>query len=231
MLREAPLPTEVEVEKRGPITKMCEPQPFWRASSTLLSRLAEAVDGNRKGEPVVYVAEYRYDPQWKGHEVHGPFETCKEARRFRKYELDDEAGEIYGIFGPFWTKKARSGTTSARGGPMVERVVLHLTGGRTIELHPEDADAVFWSAAAVEKFVIPYYVGIGTVEEGQTILGSLDDGVALVHRPGSEWRSETSRILVDGKPLDEDPGIGTVVIGVKQTTEKDGQKVFALPLV
>ena len=234
MLRETPLPTEVEVEKRGSATRMCEPQPFWRASSTLLSRLAEAVDGNREGAPVVYVAEYRYDPNQKGHKVHGPFKSCRQAARFRSNDLKDPDGKTYGIFGPFWTLKGTSGTTSkVSGGPVVKKVVVHLDDEQTIELSPTDADAVFWSSATVEKFVIPYYVGIGTATEGTAILDNLDNGVVLVHRPGSEWRNESPGILVNGKRLDEDedPGIGTVVIGVGPAIHKMQPKIVALPLV
>lgn len=230
MLRESPAAIEVEVKDRTD-AKMCEPQPFYRASSTLLSRLAEAVDGNRKGKAVVFVAEYWYHPKEKGHEVHGPFETCKEAAKFREDELKDEKGMKYGIFGPFWTRWSPSGSTSSRkGSPVVEKVVVHLTGGQTIDLDPKDVDAVFWSPAAVEKFVIPYYVGIGTVQEGVTILDALNSGVVLVHRPGSEWKFEQPDILINGKPLEKDPGIGTVVIELKERKSQD-PLVIASPLV
>src|SRR5687767_2658895 len=110
MPRKAPSLVEVEAGKRGPAPEMCEPGPFWLASSTLLSRLAEAVDGNRKGVPVVYVAEKYYRPGKKGHEVHGPFENCDKARTAREKDLKDKKGEKYGIFGPFWTRTGTLGT-------------------------------------------------------------------------------------------------------------------------
>jgi hypothetical protein len=209
---------------------MCEPEPRYRASSTLLSRLAEAVDGNRKAAPVVYIAEHFYHPLQKGHEVHGPFDNCEKARKVRAEDFKDPDGKKYGIFGPFWTAKATPGTISKDGkGPRVQKVVVHLDNRRTITLMPDDADAVFWSRAAIEKFVIPYYVGIGSLTEGSTILAS--EGVALVHRPGSEWRSETSRILIDGKPLEDDPGIGTVVICMDSSEDPEDEKIRAEPLV
>jgi hypothetical protein len=233
MLRETPRPTEVDVKDRARSDTMCEPQPFYRASSTLLSRLAEAVDGNRKGAAVVYVAEYWYRPDRKGHEVHGPFESCEDAYYFRAKELNDEAGKTYGIFGPFWTKKGWGDATARPGSsPRVEQVVVYLTSGQTIEISPDDADAVFWSPAAVEKFVVPYYVAIGTVEEGETILQNLDDGVVLVHRPGSEWRAQSPGIRVDGKRMETDAGLGTVVIGASpNATDPERPDLMASPLV
>jgi hypothetical protein len=227
-LTAAEVETEVKARKHKP--RMCEPEPCYRASSTLLSRLAEAVDGNRNAEPVVYIAEHFYHPLEKGHEVHGPFKDCETACTVRKEEFKDPEGKKYGIFGPFWTSKATSGTIAKDGkGPRVKKVVVHLDNRQTITLKPDDADAVFWSRAAVEKFVIPYYVGIGSLTEGTTILDS--KGVALVHRPGSEWRTETSRILIDGKPLEKDPGIGTVVICVDPSEGSKYEEIMAVPLV
>ncbi|HYW05677.1 MAG TPA: hypothetical protein VE913_01905 [Longimicrobium sp.] len=228
MLHEKTRATEVEVKDRVPSEPMCEPQPFRRASSTLLSRLAEAVDGHRKGKAVVYVAEFLYDKK-KGHKLHGPFPNCEDAREFRATELSDPEGNHHGIFGPFYTL---NGGESSHPRVRVEMVVVHLTDGNTIELSPDDADAVFWSRAAVEKFVIPYYVAIGTYAEGGAILDTLNDAVALVHRPGSEWRSETPGIRVGGEKLDreEDPGIGTVVIKVSND-KSGGGDLIASPLL
>jgi hypothetical protein len=233
MLRETPRPIEVEVKDRARSDEMCEPQPFYRASSTLLSRLAEAVDGNRKGAAVVYVAEYWYRPDRKGHEVHGPFESCEQAYHFRAEELNDEAGATYGIFGPFWTKYGSADTIGRPGSfPRVEQVVVHLSSGQSIQISPQDADAVFWSPAAVEKFVVPYYVAIGTVKEGETILQKLDDGIVLVHRPGSEWRTQSPGIRVDGAPLKEDAGLGSVVIRVSDAkADPERPDLTASPLV
>jgi hypothetical protein len=231
MHREKTRATEVEVENRVPSEQMCEPQPFLRASSTLLSRLAEAVDGHRKGKAVVYVAEFLYDTK-KGHKLHGPFRNCEEAREFRATELGDAKGNDYGIFGPFYTLDGPDASMSKEPKSRVTSVVVHLTEGGPIELSPDDADAVFWSRAAVEKFVIPYYVAIGTHAEGGAILDDLETAVALVHRPGSEWRSESPGIWLGGKKLDhkEDPGIGTVVIKVPDE-KAGGSGLIASPLI
>jgi hypothetical protein len=208
--------SEVEVDRRTSTGKMCEPQPFLRARSTLLSRLAEAVDGNRKGEGVVYVAEYWYRPTRKGHEVHGPFPNCEEAASFRANKLSDDDGKQYGIFGPFWTEEAPGDTVSTDGqGPFVTRVVVHLSDSQTLEFLPKDVDAVFWSRAAVQKFVVPYYTGIGSIKEGATIEQGLNAGVVLVHRPGSEWEVDQPGILLNGKPLTPDAGIGSLMIKVE----------------
>jgi len=221
---------EVEVDGRTPVTKMCEPNPYYRANSTLLARLAEAVDGNRKGAPVVYVAEYWYRPSGKGHEVHGPFENCQEAIQFRADILGDPDGKQYGVFGPYWTKLAQSGTVARRAGTVVKQVVVHLSDGQTISLDPTDVDAVFWSPAAIDKFVLPYYAGIGSVEEAAEIVKKLERGIILVHRPGSEWRTEPG-IKMNGSPIPEDPGIGTVLVEVKPAADPTGPKIVASPLI
>lgn len=209
--------------------QQCEPQPFLRASSTLLSRLAEAADGHRMGMDVVYVAEFEYQPGKKGHEVHGPFEDCVKARYFRETTLQDPDGKKYGIFGPFSTRNGNAERPKLN--PAVKHVIVCLEDGGSITINGKAADAIFWSRAAVEKFVIPYYVGIGTLEEGGTVLNTLDQGPIVAHRPGSEWRTESADISVNGEPLDPDPGLGSLLLKIS-TAGSGGESpdVTAVPL-
>jgi hypothetical protein len=190
---------QVPLAEREDLTKWppCDRSPLFRASTTMLSRLAEAVDGHRRGEPVCYVGRFWYDATTEGHRLFGPFSTCEEARDFRRCENLDP-GE-YGIFGPFYTKKETD--ARARGGRTVERVVVHFSDKTELCLDGQEFDAVFWSASSLEKFVIPYYVSIGTVAEGDILADVAQNFELLTHRPGSIWQTESTARDEKGKPL------------------------------
>lgn len=178
----------------------CETNPLFRASTTMLSRLAEAVDGHRCGEPAYYVGRYWYTVATEGHRLFGPFKKCRDAEDFRA--ALPEPGE-YGIFGPFYTMKETPKST----GHEVDKVVITFKGtAKKITLSGKEFDAVFWSASSLEKFLIPYYVSIGTVGEGDVLAQVSSDFDVLAHRPGSIWQTEVPQTSIDdvGEPL----GIG-----------------------
>jgi hypothetical protein len=58
-----------------------------------------------------------------------------------------------------------------------------------VDFKVHEHDALFWAEAAVDKFVIPYYVAIYDVEYGLTIKKAFNDPLvyALTHLPGSEY--------------------------------------------
>ena len=74
-------------DRTEPDTQLCDSAPFRRASSTMLSRLAEAVDGARIGTAVCYVGRFWYRAGDQGHRLFGPFRDCTEAANYR-----DKAG-------------------------------------------------------------------------------------------------------------------------------------------
>lgn len=178
--------------KNGP----CEKEPFYRASSTLLSRLAEAVDGFRIGEPVCYVGRYWYDADDSGHRLYGPFRSCEEAAAFRKANGLDE--KEFGIFGPFYTRAPGRRVGGAAPAPrVVKEVLVRFEDGGECRLDGEEYDSVFWSASAVDKFVLPYYISIGSLEEGNVLTDRAAGAYMLAHRPGSVWVLDGGSTVLD----------------------------------
>jgi hypothetical protein len=67
-------------------------------------------------------------------------------------------------------------------------VIVEIEGGADICLDGDKYDAVFWSNAAVEKFLVPYYTNVGGPEEAMRMLAqNKQDMMVIVHLPGSEW--------------------------------------------
>ncbi len=138
----------------------------------LLRRIAEAVDGDRSGSQVYVVASYD-----EGLSYIGTFHDRGEAERKRR-DLGTEAG----IFGPYRTlagsmppfatcvhlrgsvmrvsciPPARSLTPGEVSGMTL--VIQRVDGTRDSMAIPGDADAIFLGGAAVDKFVLPYYLPI-----------------------------------------------------------------------
>lgn len=74
---------------------------------------------------------------------------------------------------------------------------------------PDTADAAFTTQSAFEKFVLPYYVRISTIDDLMGMLGTFyaADVICAYHDPSSE----TSTVPIDS---------GIVLLG------KDGRKTF-----
>lgn len=158
----------------------CQPDPFFRASSTLLSRLAEAVDGHRIGKGVCFVARFFYDASDNGHRMYGPFASCEEAEEF--WDANELDPEEFGIFGPFYTKEALR-----RASGEVKEVVIRFKDEdiEDIVLDGDTHDAVFWKPAAIEKFALPYYMSIGSLEECNDIAERAASVDVVAHKIGS----------------------------------------------
>ena len=62
-----------------------------------------------------------------------------------------------GVFGPYVTPQDSSADSGAR--VVSVRVVLRDGGGAetTLDVNPEEVDALFFSMAPFDKFVVPYY--------------------------------------------------------------------------
>jgi hypothetical protein len=146
------------------------------ASQTMLRRLAEVVDGYRTGSTIYIVMSYDFP-----HTVHGIFERPDSARDRTRSDA------TLGMFGPYVTirdnspffigcKHDHSGSNmsatepicppeSLRKFPLTDvesiSVIVHLRGGRTetVPIGP-GADALFFTTAALDKFVFPYYAKV-----------------------------------------------------------------------
>ncbi|HEU0013629.1 MAG TPA: hypothetical protein VFQ45_08080 [Longimicrobium sp.] len=192
-------------------TAPCMTDPFYRASSTLLARLAEAVDGHRKGKGVCFVGRYWYDAADDGHRLYGPFDNCRDAQKFwDDNELDPEE---YGIFGPYYTKEL----VDPPGGEVREVVIRFKNPNKKeIVLNGDTHDAVFWKPAAVEKFALPYYMSIGSLKECQIIEQKAAAADVLAHKIGSG-----SSILTGGDAARNEKGIGLYGLTANQTGEAE----------
>ncbi|MBK6485881.1 MAG: hypothetical protein IPF98_03220 [Gemmatimonadetes bacterium] len=150
------------------------------AGPVMLKRIAEAVDGNRTGDLVYVVASFEPTSP-----VLGVFPDVATARA-----VADKSGVKAAVFGPYQTDldntdavisacvhdRFSSRMQPERCTPPVNRrdivqmeLVLQRSGGGrdTIPLSP-DADAIFLGMAAIDKFVVPYYVRtIGLRDAGQ----------------------------------------------------------------
>ena len=116
-------------------------------SATLLRVVAEAADGYRTGEPTYFVAEYRFP-----HSVRGPYKTLADAR--------NAVTRGYGVFGPYTTPPDEQKETVR-----VVRVTLSVLNEKGVRTESEvkldsAVDALFLTRAAVDKFLVPYYVRV-----------------------------------------------------------------------
>lgn len=153
------------------------PRPI---SALLARRLAAAASGFPHGRTVWFRA--RYEPDAKGSfQVSPPILSDT-----RPADPDDPQ---FGIFGPYQTPAP----SQARKRADVVQVTLHLSDGRTIEIAAGDADCLFWSAAAIEKFAVPYYAAVGTLETAVRIREDFnrENVVAMDHGPNTEYTMRT----------------------------------------
>lgn len=163
----------------------CRAEWVWTPDSTiqpeasLLSRLSEAADSQRNARKSWFVAEVGYVPR-KGHKIIGPFYSKEEACAKERARL--ESGRFM-IFGPFLTY-AHTGDKVNQ----VDKVVLHLKDYREIHLDGARYDAVCWTLPAFDKFVMPYYAQIGSLEESDEVRKTFlrDTSFAAIHIPTSE---------------------------------------------
>jgi len=140
-------------------------------SATMLKVLGEAADGARTAQPVFFVADYRFP-----HQVVGPFDSLAQAQR-----VQTDSGTNFGIFGPYTTRK----DPAPSGGSRIIGITITVARGAhrdTLTVDPQKVDALFFSAAAIDKFVIPYYgrtYGSEYAQKLRTRLAPL--GIILCH--------------------------------------------------
>jgi hypothetical protein len=116
-------------------------------SASLVRRLAEAADGFRDGRPR-WVVIHRRGVQGH-HNVAGVFMSFEEANVEAQ-----RAGPDYAVFGPFTTVDEPPDQST---GPMdVVEVTVRQRDGKVIRIDPNKVDALFWTLAAFDKFVVPY---------------------------------------------------------------------------
>lgn len=150
-------------------------------SAALARRLAEAADGFRSGKPVYLVADYDAPARVLSFEGEGAEAAAEKAKR------EAAGGARLGVFGPFLTEPDAGPGGAARPEVLDVTVRVRLADGttRTETIAGSEADALFWTRAAVDKFVVPYYAGaLGLEHAGEVSAGYDGEGVyALAHLP------------------------------------------------
>lgn len=170
-----------------------EPRPY---PASLLRRLGEAAYGYQTGEEVWIVAN------WTPPHALKVFDSRAGATAFR--EGREDAAEL-GVFGPYVTP--RDPETDPKLG--VREVVsiaitVRLPGGEqeSRTFRGDEYDALFWSVSAVDKFMVPYYVGVEGLEVGGKVRRALAEPNTLVlaHLPDTTYAAVEFLEEADRKP-------------------------------
>lgn len=112
-------------------------------AAPLLRRLAEVADAYRTGKPVYIVAS-----------TNPPYDV--RAVYFDPKTAADSAGGSYHVFGPYVT----SPDAAAAKATEVLSITVRIRTAKDTEsvtVNPKEYDALFWTAPAVDKFLVPYY--------------------------------------------------------------------------
>jgi hypothetical protein len=158
-------------------------------SAGLARRLAEAATGYAE-EGEVYVTAL-YTPNYDSED---PYDV-QAWQHWQDVPNPLESG--YGVFGPFQTTLYGS---SQKAQATVEEFQVSISGPTTFSIYPASQyDALFYSAAAVKKFAVPYYSSLYSGAYGDHVLSAFQEApVALMaHMPWSEYTA------VDVVPGDE----------------------------
>ena len=161
--------------------------------AALAKRLGEAADGYRTGQPVWFAAAMAYP-----HDIKGAFPSLEAVRAAVRDSLPG-----YGVFGPYVTPldfdratvlvglKHFRPTIYAQDSlqpwmpdiplPLdsIDRITLtvHPTtrAAYTLDFDPKEVDALFFTLAAADKFVMPYYTGVLGVDYAARMRARLRD--------------------------------------------------------
>jgi hypothetical protein len=196
----------------------CDPNPEYRPNTTLMSRLAEALDGYRIGSEVCFVGRYWYGPHSDGHRLYGPFKKCEDAIAFR--EAKQLPKDKFGVFGPFHTSN-EDGWKIGQKRRGIKEVVIHYKDGTVVALDGDKYDALFWSGAAAEKFALPYYMAIGSVQECVSMKERGQEADLLGHRIGSGTVMDAPVLDENGRwiPREDDLTVGFYAIDAEHSDE------------
>ncbi|HEX2191486.1 MAG TPA: hypothetical protein VHG51_21420 [Longimicrobiaceae bacterium] len=156
-------------------------------SAAMARRLAEAADGFRSGKPVYLVVDYEDPERVRSFEGEGAREAAERARR--EGEAAGEGSRL-GVFGPFLTEGDPPGAAGAEVLDVTIRVRLPDGSTRTETFGGTEVDALFWSRAAVDKFVVPYYAAARGLEHAARLADAFagEDAYVLAHLPDSDTR-------------------------------------------
>jgi hypothetical protein len=182
-------------------------------SAALARRLAETADGHRDGKEH-WVVTSPTDPTTTKLRS---FESRTDAEMYR--DLENAAGGSFGVFGPYQTP--RDPVTRQTGLKVsVKKVTVELedeAGTKyTAVIEGDQYDALFWSRSSVDKFAVPYYVGVADVEFGMKVRDdfSVADVFMMAHMPDTTYATSFLQKKTPADPTtpsgvgENDPGKG-----------------------
>jgi hypothetical protein len=182
-------------------------------TAALVRRLAESADGHRDGK-THWVVTSPDDPTT---EKLQSFPSLAAAKTYR--DQQNAAGGNFDVFGPFQTP--RDPAKLPRGHKKsVKKVTVELedeAGGKyTAVIDGDKSDALFWSSSSIDKFAVPYYVGVADVEFGMKVRDDFDraDVYMMVHLPDTTYTTSFIEKKQQQDPADpaddaaDDPGPG-----------------------
>jgi hypothetical protein len=116
-------------------------------TSTMLRIVAETADQYRTGRPVWLLADYRFP-----HPVRGPFPTRQAAEAARH-----DSTATLALLGPYVTPPDPVRDSFPR--IVSVRLQVRTAAGtqKTVNVNPQEVDAIFLSMVSFDKFVVPYY--------------------------------------------------------------------------
>jgi hypothetical protein len=148
--------------------------------ASLLLRVAEAADGLRDGLPHWFVVS-RKAP----HSV-TPFDSSARADR----ERDRLGRSKYVVLGPYQTPPHPAPRGARRKKRKIRSVLIYFEGEKKpVKVDPARVDAIFLSAAALDKFAYPYYSRVHGVAEAAKMRArhlAEADAPLVFHAPWTE---------------------------------------------
>lgn len=148
--------------------------------ASLLKRVAEAADGYRNGEEIWCVAALKFP-----HDLE-VFQDSLSAENFKNSNKS-----THEIFGPFTSGKPPSKQKNLRN-DIKDITITLIKNGRPkkISIDSNKIDCLFWSEAAFDKFVFPYYAQLYGVEHAAKIRKETlanTDTIIFGHTDGTRW--------------------------------------------
>lgn len=149
------------------------PRPM---SPRLLRRLAQAALGSPERKGQWWVCRYEADPQTGKYDIHGPMDEAAAQAKLKSLDA-----EQFGLFGPYELTPNERAPLKPQAA-VVRRVTVESDGAAPLVIEADQYDAIFWSSAAVEKFLLPYY--------------TLSSGIDYAARVGQAWQDPQTYLLV-----------------------------------
>lgn len=168
-----------------------------RIPAPVIRRIAEAADGVRGRENWIAFSTQEEEPE-RPEEKGKHFVSKAITRAEAEVEADQKPNRF--AIGPFETPKKSTNRNREVTGVKVESKAENNETVMTRHIGPQDADALFWTESAIDKFLIPYYVQIHGWEYGREIAAAFDSPNvdALTHLPGSEYAAKLTTNPIKG---------------------------------